>query len=115
MYLASCTVTSGGRALNLSPTEFKILQCFIASPNCIIARENILEYVWGTKKASCHVRTIDMHINRLRTALKKAEVNFEDSAPSILQTVRFVGYCLRQQNALDLRWEKRQNISHHLP
>jgi two-component system phosphate regulon response regulator PhoB len=99
MHLTSFKITKGGRELNVSPVEFKILQCLMASPNRIISREAILDYVWGNQKVLSHVRTIDVHIMRLRATLKEAEMNLQDSIPSTIQTIRNQGYCLNQQDA----------------
>lgn len=86
--LASFRVTKGLREIHLGPTEFKILQCLIESPKKIFSRESLMAYVWG-KSSNVEIRTIDVHINRLRTALKSPS----DNVPFI-KTVRSVGYCL---------------------
>lgn len=86
--LASYKVTKSGREIHIGPTEFKILQCLLESPKKIFSRENLVHYVWG-QTAVVELRTIDVHINRLRTALKTTE----ESTPFI-KTVRAMGYCL---------------------
>lgn len=88
MNLASYKVTKNGIEIHLGPTEFKILQCFIESPMRIFSREEIMNYVWQTRN-NVEVRTIDVHINRLRAALKQPHENIP-----IIKTVRSAGYCL---------------------
>lgn len=86
--LASYRVTKGAREIHLGPTEFKILQCLVEAPKKIFSRESLMQYVWG-KSTNVEVRTIDVHINRLRSALKSSS----DEIPFI-KTVRSMGYCL---------------------
>ncbi len=86
--LASFRVTRGSRDIHLGPTEFKILQCLIESPKRIFSRDHLMYYVWG-KTNNVEIRTVDVHINRLRTALK----NPNERLPFI-KTVRSAGYCL---------------------
>ncbi|MBN8828471.1 MAG: winged helix-turn-helix domain-containing protein [Sphingobacteriia bacterium] len=90
MNLSSYTVTRQGKYIKLGPTEFKILQCFLEYPKNILSREFLMSYVWG-KVDSIEPRTIDVHINRLRNALKL----FKDELP-IIETIRSLGYCLRR-------------------
>jgi two-component system phosphate regulon response regulator PhoB len=86
--LASFRVMRGSRDIHLGPTEFKILQCLMESPKKIFSREYLMNYVWGQNN-NVEIRTIDVHINRLRTALK----NSNEDLPFI-KTVRSAGYCL---------------------
>lgn len=93
MNLASYKVTKSGQDVHLGPTEFRILQCLLEYPKRVLSRDYIMSYVWG-KKNSIEPRTIDVHINRLRTALKTAS---NDDRPSIIQTIRSAGYCLSKE------------------
>ena len=86
--LASFRVIRGNREIHLGPTEFKILQCLMDAPKKIFSREFLMTYVWGPEN-NVEIRTIDVHINRLRTALK----NPNEDLPFI-KTVRSAGYCL---------------------
>ncbi|WP_341748895.1 winged helix-turn-helix domain-containing protein [Candidatus Tisiphia endosymbiont of Sialis lutaria] len=87
MDLTTYKVTNNGRVIRLGPTEFKILQLFIKSPKVIFSRQDIVNKVWG-KDAVIDLRTIDVHINRIRASLnnKNSEV--------FIKTVRSTGYCL---------------------
>ena len=98
MNIGSYRVTRDGHAIHLGPTEFKILQCFMQLPSKVLSREEIIVHVWGYK-SQIDPRTIDVHINRLRTVLNNDNDNalvgsgLNDNTPSI-RTVRSLGYCL---------------------
>jgi two-component system phosphate regulon response regulator PhoB len=88
MDMASYRVTRGIRDIHLGPTEFRILQCLMEFPKRILSREYIMTHVWGYE-SQVEPRTIDVHINRLRSALK----NDNEDLPFI-KTIRSAGYCL---------------------
>lgn len=71
--------------LKLGPTEFKLMQFFMAHPNRVYSRMQILDGVWGTN-VIVEERTVDVHIRRLRQLLKQENVE------NTIQTVRGVGY-----------------------
>jgi two-component system phosphate regulon response regulator PhoB len=81
-------VTRFGKSIHLGPTEFKILQCLLELPGRVLSREHIMNYVWGYN-ALVEQRTIDVHINRLRSALK----DNGDELP-LIRTIRSAGYSL---------------------
>jgi two-component system phosphate regulon response regulator PhoB len=81
-------VTRFGKTIHLGPTEFKILQCFLELPGRVLSREHIMNHVWGYS-SQVDPRTIDVHINRLRSALKE----HEDEIP-LIRTIRSAGYSL---------------------
>ena len=101
MDLASFKVTKDGRNVHLGPTEFKILQCLMEFPKRTLSREYIMTYVWGNKKSNIETRTIDVHINRLRTALREADNNNDPQAAKtpLIETIRSAGYCMRRESA----------------
>ena len=88
MNISSFRVTRLGAVIHLGPTEFKILQCFLELPEKILSREHIMSHVWG-HNSQVEQRTIDVHINRLRIALKD-----NDDNDSIIRTIRSAGYSL---------------------
>jgi two-component system phosphate regulon response regulator PhoB len=88
MNLATYRVTRGTRNIHLGPTEFKIFQLFMNAPYSIFSRNTIIEHVWG-KEHQIDERTIDVHINRIRTLLKEST-----DKESVIKTVRSFGYCL---------------------
>ena len=94
MDLMSYRVMKNNREVHLGPTEFKILHHFLDNPHKIFSREEIMQYVWG-KDSNMEVRTVDVHINRLRTAL--SEPGKSDLS---IKTVRSAGYCLELPQAV---------------
>lgn len=91
MNIDTFRVTRFGKVIHLGPTEFKILQCFLELPGRVLSREHIMNHVWGYN-SQVEPRTIDVHINRLRTALKENE----DEIP-LIRTIRSAGYSLNVQ------------------
>ncbi len=88
MDLGSYKVVRQDTQVHLGPTEFKILQLLIQAPKSIFSRAHIIDYVWGADTVKIDLRTVDVHMNRLRTALKKV------SSIPVIQTIRASGYCL---------------------
>jgi len=76
-----------GRELRLGPTEFRLLNHFIQRPGRVFSREQLLDSVWG-RDAEVELRTVDVHIRRLRKAL-----NLGGKA-DVIRTVRAAGYSL---------------------
>lgn len=79
----SYTVTIGNQKIDIGQAEFKLLRFFLANPERVFSRSQLLDKVWGTD-ADIEERTVDVHVLRLRKALKNAE--------TMLKTVRGVGY-----------------------
>lgn len=90
MDIAAYKVTRNNREIHLGPTEFRILQCLMEYPKRILSRETIMAQVWGYE-SDIEARTVDVHINRLRSALKGP-----DSNDSFIWTIRSAGYCLQK-------------------
>lgn len=90
MDLTSYKVTRNNREVHLGPTEFRILQCLMEYPKRIFSRETIMAQVWGYD-SDIEARTVDVHINRLRSALKGS-----DDEAGFIWTVRSAGYCLQK-------------------
>jgi two-component system catabolic regulation response regulator CreB len=78
--------------LELSRLELDLLAVFVASPDRVFDRGQLLQRVWGPDCAVTE-RTIDVHINALR---KKIELAGGDG--QLLETVRGVGYRLRERS-----------------
>ncbi|MEM9669006.1 MAG: phosphate regulon transcriptional regulator PhoB [Pseudomonadota bacterium] len=81
------TVTRCGQSLHLGPTEYRLLDHFMQHPGRVFSREQLLDSVWGSD-VYVELRTVDVHVGRLRKILKKAG---EDP----IRTVRSAGYALR--------------------
>jgi two-component system phosphate regulon response regulator PhoB len=82
---ASHRVTAGGQELALGPTEFKLLRFFMANPDRVFGRSQVLDRVWGGN-VYVEERTVDVHIRRLRKALEGT------GCDAYVQTVRGSGY-----------------------
>ncbi|PCJ60763.1 MAG: phosphate regulon transcriptional regulatory protein PhoB [Rhodospirillaceae bacterium] len=88
MDLATHRVHRSGRPIDLAPTEFRLLRYFLERPGRVFDREQLLNAVWG-QNVYIELRTVDVHIRRLRRALNaKGEAD-------IIRTVRGTGYALR--------------------
>lgn len=84
--LLSIEITSSGRRVQLSAMEFKVLKFFLANPNRVISRDELLNEVWGYNNYPC-TRTVDNHLLRLR---RKLEPNA--ARPVYFRTVHGFGY-----------------------
>ncbi len=75
------------KEIHLGPTEYRLLEHLIQHPGRVFSREQLLNAVWGSD-VFVEVRTVDVHIGRLRKALTK----FNQGDP--IRTVRSAGYAL---------------------
>jgi DNA-binding response OmpR family regulator len=80
-------VTSEGAKVDLTATEFKILQLLASRKGRVFTRDQILDFLWGQEKAVVD-RTIDVHIRNLREKLGEAA--------SLIINIRGVGYKLEE-------------------
>ena len=78
-------VSVGDQAVEMGPTEFRLLHFFMTHPERVYSREQLLDNVWGSA-VYVEDRTVDVHIRRLRKAM---EVTGHDR---LVQTVRGSGY-----------------------
>ncbi|MFE9133439.1 response regulator transcription factor [Streptomyces sp. NPDC007355] len=88
MDLATREVTRGGRTVELTRTEFTLLEMFLAHPRQVLTREQILKAVWGFDFEPSS-NSLDVYVMYLR---RKTEAGGE---PRLVHTVRGVGYALR--------------------
>ena len=77
-------VTTLTGALNIGPTEYRLLQFFMTHQERVYTRSQLLDQVWGGN-VYVEERTVDVHIRRLRKALG-------DQYDHLIQTVRGTGY-----------------------
>jgi two-component system phosphate regulon response regulator PhoB len=82
---ATHRVSYQDQPLKLGPTEFKLLQFFMTSPERVHSRAQLLDKVWGDH-VYIEERTVDVHVKRLREALAHAG--------AMVETVRGAGYRL---------------------
>ena len=85
-------VTVAGKEINLTSKEFELLELLATHPGKVYSRSMLLQTVWG-KDYPGDVRTVDVHIRRLR---EKVEPNA--SEPVYVQTKWGVGYYFRQND-----------------
>jgi two-component system, OmpR family, phosphate regulon response regulator PhoB len=83
-------VTSDGEPLDLTPTEYRLLVVLLERRGRVQSRRQLLESVWETT-ADITTRTVDMHVQRLRSKL--------GPAGAWVETVRGFGYCFRPENS----------------
>lgn len=76
-----------GRQLQMGPTEYRLLKFLMESPGRVFSRNQLLDGVWGTG-SDIELRTVDVHIRRLRKALE-----IEGSKDPV-RTVRSAGYAI---------------------
>ena len=85
MDLQTHRVTIQDETVEVSPTEFRLLQFFITHPERVYSRSHLLDAVWGNE-TYIEERTVDVHIRRLRKLLEPF------GCDDMIQTVRSVGY-----------------------
>jgi len=83
---AAHRVQVDGRDVELTPTEYRLLLTLAERRGRVQARAHLLETVWDAAP-DIQTRTVDMHVQRLRTKL--------DSAGELIETVRGFGYRLK--------------------
>jgi two-component system, OmpR family, phosphate regulon response regulator PhoB len=86
MDLAAHRVSRAGQPVHLGPTEYRLLRHFLEHPSRVFSREQLLDRVWG-HESEIELRTVDVHIRRLRKALNQ-------HGGELLRTVRSAGYAL---------------------
>jgi len=75
------------REVKLGPTEFRLLHFFMAHPERVHSRAQLLDRVWGDH-VFIEERTVDVHVKRLREALQPV------NSATLIETVRGAGYRL---------------------
>jgi two-component system response regulator MprA len=84
---AGHTVTRGGRSIELTRTEFLLLELLLRHPRQVLTRTQIFEQVWGYDFGASS-NSLEVYVGYLRRKLGE---------PRLIQTVRGVGYVLREQ------------------
>ena len=80
-------VSRNGHAIDLGPTEFRLLEFLMERPGRVFSREQLLDGVWG-RDVYIDERSVDVHVGRLRKALNRGH------ADDPIRTVRGAGYAL---------------------
>jgi two-component system response regulator MprA len=89
MELAAREVRRGDRAIELTRTEFTLLEMFLRRPRRVLERSFILEEVWGYDFPTT-ANSLEVYVGYLR---RKTEAEGE---PRLIHTVRGVGYVLKE-------------------
>ncbi|WP_439937478.1 response regulator transcription factor [Nocardia sp. N13] len=89
MDVSSRDVSRGGRPIELTRTEFTLLEMFLRRPRRVLDRSFILEEVWGYDFPTS-ANSLEVYVGYLR---RKTEAEGE---PRLIQTVRGVGYVLKE-------------------
>ena len=80
-------VRRGGRLIELSPTEFRLLRYFMLNPGRVLTRAQLLDHVWDYDFGGSST-VVSTYVTYLRRKLAS-------DGPDLIRTQRAVGYCLR--------------------
>jgi DNA-binding response OmpR family regulator len=85
---ANHSVSRGGKELNLTPREYKLLELFMRNHGRVISRDTILESVWGfgTEIAG----------NTLEVFMRQLRLKIDTQEPKLIRTIRGFGYMLQE-------------------
>ena len=89
-------VHRGGRLIDLSPTEFKLLRYLMVNEGRVVSKTQILDHVWEYDWEG-DAAIVESYISYLRRKLDAPDEN-GNIPPSLIQTRRGVGYLLRDPN-----------------
>ena len=81
------TVKRAGRLLDLSPTEYRILEYLMHRPRVIVSKQQLLEHLYDYNWQR-HSNVIEAHVSNLRRKLDG------EAAPALIETLRYRGYRL---------------------
>ena len=81
------SVSVSGKRIELTSTEFKILELLLSKRGYVLSREKILDFVWGTETVVVD-RTVDVHMRHLREKL--------GFAGKLIKNIRGVGYKIEE-------------------
>ncbi len=90
MDVSAHEVLRGERVLPLTAKEYDLLAHFLRNPRQVLTREQIMDAVWGFDFGTTS-NVVDVYVGYLRQKLEEA------GRPRLLQTVRGVGYVLREE------------------
>ena len=85
--VAAHRVRRDGQTIALSPTEYRLLKHFLENPEKVYSRQQLLDVAWPHNE-DIELRTVDVHIRRLRVALGA------ERGADLIRTVRSEGYSL---------------------
>ncbi len=92
IHLGTREVRRGVRKIELTKTEYAILELLMRNAGRVLTRESLIEAVWGGE-SEIESNTLDAFVRLLRGKIEAA------GESRVLRTVRGVGYCLRREEA----------------
>ncbi len=90
---SACTVRVDSKDLDLTATEFRLLEYMMTRPGAVFTRRQLLDAVWGYDHAVTE-RAVDVYILRLRQKLEADPAN-----PRFIRSLRGIGYSVRSDEA----------------
>jgi DNA-binding response OmpR family regulator len=90
----SCQVRLDGTPLQLTATEFRLLEFLMTRPGVVFSRDQLLNAVWGQDRAITD-RAVDVYILRLRQKVEK-----DPAVPILIHSVRGFGYTFEPRRAM---------------
>jgi DNA-binding response OmpR family regulator len=90
--VTSHTVKRGDRSINLTQTEYAILEYLMHHPNKVVSRAELMDHVWDDSYEGFS-NIVDVYMRRIRAKID------DDTAVRLLETVRGAGYRLREPSA----------------
>lgn len=84
------TATRGGKKIDLTATEYRLLKYMLANKRRVLSRMDILEHVWGID-FNMNTKVVDVYVNYLR---KKIDKDFDNK---LVHTVIGMGYVLKEE------------------
>ncbi|HUP02571.1 MAG TPA: response regulator transcription factor [Bryobacteraceae bacterium] len=88
-----CQVRLHGETVNLTATEFRLLEYLMGRPGVVFSREQLLNAVWGQDRAITD-RAVDVYVLRLRQKVERDPAN-----PILIHSVRGFGYTFEPRKA----------------
>lgn len=88
---SSCRVWLNSDEIQLTATEFKLLEFLMSRPGVVFSRQQLLDSVWGHDRAVTD-RTVDVYILRLRQKVEADPAN-----PNFIRSVRGFGYSFNDE------------------
>jgi DNA-binding response OmpR family regulator len=89
---SSCQARLNGELLQLTATEFRLLEFLMSRNGVVFSREQLLNAVWGQDRAITD-RTVDVYILRLRQ-----KIEIDPANPTLIHSVRGFGYSFEPRN-----------------
>jgi two-component system, OmpR family, phosphate regulon response regulator PhoB len=88
-------ITHHGKKLELTPTEFRLLECMVRQPGRAFSRHQLMDAAIGEGQIVLE-RTIDVHVKTLRRKLGESGEGANEEEGDLIETVRGVGYRFRE-------------------